>query len=67
MCADHQIIRAEGSWTESFQPSAVVLGALDADTRAELLGLFPELGAGAGLASARPVLSPAEARVLFAP
>ncbi|WP_323035893.1 Hint domain-containing protein [Pararhodobacter sp.] len=65
MCDAHQIIRAEGSWTESFQPAAAVLNALDAATRAELLGLFPDLGKD-GFAPARPVLNGAEAKVLFA-
>ena len=66
MCEAHQIIRAEGSWSESFQPAAGVLGALDAATRAELLGLFPVLASGEGYAAARAVLSSAEARALLA-
>ncbi len=69
MCETHEIIRAEGSWTESFQPAEAVINSLDAATRAELLGLFPELAtpAGrAGFAAARPVLSGAEAKTLFA-
>jgi len=69
MCETHQIIRAEGAWTESFQPAEAVINALGAETKAELLGLFPELAtpAGrAGYASARPVLNGAEVRVLFA-
>ena len=65
MCDAHQIIRAEGSWTESFQPAEAVLNALDADTRTELLGLFPDLGKD-GFTAARPVLSGIEARTLFA-
>ena len=65
MCDAHQIIRAEGSWTESFQPAEAVLNALDADTRTELLGLFPDLGKD-GFTAARPVLSGVEARTLFA-
>ena len=69
MCDAHEIIRAEGAWSESFQPAETVLNALDAATRAELLGLFPALGTEAGrqgFAAARPVLSGAEAKVLFA-
>ncbi|MCA2013978.1 Hint domain-containing protein [Cereibacter sphaeroides] len=69
MCARHEIIRAEGSWTESFQPALGVINALEKNTRAELLGLFPELATEAGIASfgaARPVLSGDEARALFA-
>lgn len=69
MCDAHQIIRAEGTWTESFQPGEAVLNALDTQTRAELLGLFPELATAEGLKkfiSARPVLNGDEARTLFA-
>ena len=69
MCDAHQIIRAEGAWSESFQPAEAVLNALDAATRAELLGLFPELATAQGLAgfdAARPVLSASEARALLA-
>ncbi|MCB1389422.1 MAG: Hint domain-containing protein [Rhodobacteraceae bacterium] len=69
MCERHEIIRAEGSWTESFQPAEAVMNALDAATRDELLGLFPALATEAGrddFAAARPVLSGAEARTLFA-
>lgn len=69
MCDAHQIIRAEGAWTESFQPAEAVVGALDAATRAELLALFPDLATEAGqaaFASARPVLTSAEAQGLFA-
>lgn len=68
MCDAHQIIRAEGSWTESFQPAAGVLGALDRATREELLALFPELATDAGrqaFAAARPVLNAVEARSLL--
>lgn len=39
----HQIIRAEGVWTESFHPGVVGIGALDDAVRAELFDLFPEL------------------------
>jgi Ca2+-binding RTX toxin-like protein len=69
MCESHQILRAEAAWSESFQPAAAVLDALDAATRAELLALFPELATEAGqtaFASARAVLTPAEARALLA-
>ncbi|MCA0203352.1 MAG: Hint domain-containing protein [Proteobacteria bacterium] len=69
MCERHEIIRAEGAWTESFQPAEAVVDALEEATRAELLALFPALAteAGrAGFAAARPVLSGAEAKTLFA-
>ncbi len=69
MCARHEILRAEGAWSESFQPAAGVVNALEEDVRAELLALFPALARPEGrraFAPARPVLSPAEVRSLFA-
>lgn len=69
MCARHEILRAEGAWSESFQPAAGVVNALEDDTRAELLALFPALARPEGrraFAAARPVLRPAEVRTLFA-
>ena len=69
MCARHEILRSEGAWSESFQPAAGVLDALEAAVRAELLALFPALARPEGqraYASARPVLARPEARALFA-
>jgi hypothetical protein len=70
MCEGHEIIRAEGAWTESFQPAAGVLDGLAEGTQAELMRLFPELATPEGrkrlATAARPVLSPAEARILVA-
>lgn len=69
MCASHEILRAEGAWSESFQPAAGVLRGLDAAAREELLALFPELATPEGQAgwhAARAALTPAEARALFA-
>jgi hypothetical protein len=41
----HQIIRAEGMWSESYHPGPATLAAHDADTCDEILTLFPELAA----------------------
>lgn len=41
----HQIIRSEGVLTESFHPGQVGIDGFDAQVRAELFSLFPELGA----------------------
>ncbi len=41
----HQIIRAEGLWSESYHPGPASLAGHDAETQAELLTLFPELAA----------------------
>ncbi|MCA2013227.1 Hint domain-containing protein [Cereibacter sphaeroides] len=62
MCAEHQILRAHGAWSESLQLSQPVLDALEQPVREELLTLFPELRQTA----ARPVLTRDEARVLLA-
>ena len=40
----HQIIRAEGMWSESYHPGPASLADHDPETREELLTLFPELG-----------------------
>ena len=65
MCEAHQILRAQGAWSESFHASAPVLDTLDAATRAELLALFPALSQNPQIA-ARPVLTGGEARGLLA-
>ncbi|WP_126976563.1 Hint domain-containing protein [Frigidibacter oleivorans] len=65
----HEIIRAEGAWTESFQPGARSLGGMDDPQRDELLRIFPELSGVPDLAgwhAARPSLKRHEARALFA-
>ena len=66
----HEIVRADGVWTESFQPGDHVLDDMDAETRAELLQLFPELGAAEGIAqyaAARLTLKPHEVRAALSP
>ena len=39
----HEIIRADGAWTESFQPGDLTLSGMEFDQREELYALFPEL------------------------
>ena len=60
----HEIIRAEGAWTESFQPAARMLSEMEAETRAEIEALFPELH-HEGFPAARLSLKAHEARVLL--
>jgi len=43
----HEIIRANGVWSESCHPGPQFLSSVDTDTRAELADLFPELFSGA--------------------
>lgn len=60
----HELIEAEGAWTESFQPAARTLGGMDAEQREEIALLFPELTQR--FATARRALKAYEARVLLA-
>lgn len=62
----HEIITSDGLPTESFHPGQWGLGALEEQTREELVALFPELGdAAEGFGpSARPSLKRHEAVVL---
>lgn len=44
----HEIIRAEGLWSESYYPGPTTLAGQDPEVREELLALFPELAADDG-------------------
>ncbi|MGJ8615794.1 MAG: Hint domain-containing protein [Sulfitobacter sp.] len=46
---EHQIVASNGAYSESFFPGPVALGALQSDTRREVLDLFPDLRTGASL------------------
>jgi hypothetical protein len=61
----HEIILADGVWTESFQPGTATLDGMDAPQRAEVLALFPQLAWGALFPAARITLKAHEARVLL--
>ncbi len=61
----HEIIRSNGTWTESLFPGKQSMLALDAAARAEVLELFPELALqDAGIPPAAPFLSVKETSVL---
>lgn len=65
----HEVVMADGAWSESFQPGERTLGGMEAGARDELFKLFPELRDRAALAqyeSARVTLKGFEARVLLA-
>lgn len=67
MASQHEIVQAEGAWTESFQPGAASLTGMGQDQRDEVLALFPELHSGPqAYPAARATLKAHEARVLFA-
>ncbi len=59
----HEIIWANGLPSESFYPSDLSLNGVEAETRTEILKLFPEVLASPWFA-ARPMLTVTEARVL---
>ena len=61
----HEIICAEGAWTESFQPAPEMVGNLLPDQQAELVELFPDLPQSPVIA-ARLSLRAHEAKVLMA-
>ena len=61
----HELVQADGIWTESFQPAGRTLAAMDATQRAEVEALFPELSAGASFPAARVTLKAHEVRVLL--
>jgi hypothetical protein len=61
----HEIVRADGAWSESFQPGVQTLNGLGAEQRAEIFALFPALKDGTPFAAARLQLKSKEARVLL--
>jgi len=64
----HQIVRAEGLWSESYLPGPATLPGHDAETQEELLALFPALARNPDLGygpSARPEV-PAHVAALIA-
>ncbi len=67
MFDSHKIVESDGVLTESFFPGETALGTLDDAAREELLGLFPELMAGAEYGpTAAHTLKPFEAEALVA-
>jgi hypothetical protein len=65
----HEIIRAEGCWTESLYPGDNAIRSLAPFARAELLSLFPELHRGPEPfgSTAHPILRKAEAVCVVLP
>ena len=60
----HEIVRANGAWTESFYPGAYAVASCDVRTQHELFEIFPELREARALEPARPLLKVQEARAL---
>lgn len=51
MCDQHEVVLANGVWTESFQPDDASLGGIGNAQRLEIFELFPELKTEAGRAA----------------
>ena len=66
MCDAHQIVLADGVWSESFQPAGRMLQGMPGPQQAELLALFPDLDTVTAFPAARLSLKAHEARVLLA-
>lgn len=65
--ARHEIICANGAWTESFQPAERMLDSMETAQRDEIELIFPDLALdGAQYPAARLTLKSHEARVLLA-
>lgn len=59
LCNAHQVILADGAWTETFHPDDQIMRALGNSQRREILDLFPEvetIGAAARFPAARDVI-----------
>ena len=64
----HEVVLADGIWSESFQPAARNIGGLEDDARAELLSVFsamPEPANPEAYRAARLTLKAHEARILL--
>jgi hypothetical protein len=67
MFDQHEIICADGSWTESFLPAQTMLDSMDIEQAEEIRTLFPELNcADIAFPASRLSLKAYEARVLLA-
>ena len=67
MCDRHEVVLANGAWTESFQPGDLTLKGMGNAQRSEIYDLFPELKTETGLenyVAARKTLKKHEAALL---
>lgn len=59
LCDAHQVILADGAWTETFHPDDQIMRALGNSQRREILDLFPEvetMGAAKRFSAARTIV-----------
>ncbi|MGD9918687.1 MAG: Hint domain-containing protein [Paenirhodobacter sp.] len=69
MCDRHEVVLADGAWSESFQPGDLTLGSLGKAQRDEIFAIFPELKTPVGregYIAARRTLKKHEAALLRA-
>ncbi|MGR3635489.1 MAG: Hint domain-containing protein, partial [Shimia sp.] len=67
MCEQHEVVLADGAWSESFQPGDYSMKGIEKSQREEIYSLFPELREEEGLAaysSARLSLKRHEAQLI---
>ncbi|TCL00471.1 Ca2+-binding RTX toxin-like protein [Shimia isoporae] len=67
MCEQHEVVLADGAWSESFQPGDYSMQGIEEEQREEIYALFPELREEEGLAAytaARLSLKRHEAKLL---
>jgi len=64
----HELVLADGAWSESYQPGERTLGGMEDPARDELFAIFPELAEGSyeRFDTARTTLKGFEARALLA-
>ena len=62
---EHQLVCADGAWSESFQPGQHSLAGLESGQRQEIFALFPDLSAGMPYPAARMMLKSKEAQILL--
>ena len=64
---NHEVVFADGTWAESFQPGAHSMAGIQSEQRSEILSLFPELELADGMSNfvaARRSLRAHEAQLL---
>ena len=67
MFEHHEVVLSDGAWTESFQPGDYSIKGIDAEQRAEIFSLFPDLATEdgrKGYGAARMTLKKHESRLL---
>ncbi|WP_299424846.1 Hint domain-containing protein [uncultured Shimia sp.] len=67
LCDNHEVVLADGAWSESFQPGEYSMNGIGKEQRDEIYALFPELQQRDGLAgytAARLSLKRHEAKLL---